>query len=76
MQAQLAQHILMYFIAPLWLIAGLADWFCHRASDIEHTSGPKESVLHLVLLAEMGGPVLLALFFQVNALVIAVMIVA
>jgi hypothetical protein len=75
-QAQLAQHILMYFIAPLWLLAGLADWLCHRASDIEHTSGPKESVLHLVLLAEMGGPVLLALFFQVNALVIAVMILA
>ena len=76
MQAQLAQYILMYFIAPLWLMAGFADWLCHRASDIEHTSGPKESLLHLLLLAEMGMPVLLALFFQINALVIAVMIAA
>lgn len=76
MQAQLAQNILMYFVLPLWLAAGFADWLCHRHSRIEVTSGPKESVLHLVALAEMGVPVLLALFFEINALVIAVMLAA
>jgi hypothetical protein len=75
-QAQLAQNILMYFVLPLWLAAGFADWLCHRRSHIETTSGPKESMLHLLALAEIGVPVLLALFFEINALVIAVMIVA
>jgi hypothetical protein len=74
--AQIAQFILMYFVLPLWLAAGLADWFCHRATRIEVTSGPKESVFHLLSLAEMAVPVVLALFFEINALVIAVMIAA
>jgi hypothetical protein len=74
--ALLVQHILMYFVLPLWLAAGLADWFCHRATRIEVTAGPKESVFHLLGLAEMGVPVALALFFEINALVIAVMLAA
>ncbi len=49
--AQVAQYMLMYFVLPLWLAAGLADWFCHRATRIEITAGPKESVFHLVALA-------------------------
>jgi hypothetical protein len=74
--AEIAQSILMYFVLPLWLAAGLADWFCHRATRIEVTAGPTESVFHLLGLAEMGVPVVLALFFEINALVIAVMIAA
>ena len=74
--AMLAQGILMYFVLPLWLAAGLADWFCHRATRIESTAGPRESVFHLLLLAEMSVPVVLALFFEINAFLIAVMIVA
>jgi hypothetical protein len=74
--AALAQGILMYFVLPLWLAAGLADWFCHRVARIEVTAGPRESVFHLLLLAEMSVPVLLALFFEINSLVIAVMIAA
>jgi hypothetical protein len=31
--------ILMYFILPVWLVAGFADWLCHRASHIETTTG-------------------------------------
>src|SRR4051812_19244321 len=74
--AALAQGILMYFVLPLWLAAGLADWVCHRVARIEVTAGPRESVFHLLLLAEMSVPVLLALFFEINSLVIAVMIAA
>ena len=68
--------ILMYFILPLWLAAGFADWLCHRASHIETTSGAKESVFHLIMLAEMGLPLLAAIFLQVNAGIIAFMIAA
>jgi hypothetical protein len=74
--ALIAQYILMYFVLPLWLAAGLADWFCHRATRIEVTAGPRESVFHLLLLGEMAVPVILALFFEINALLIAMMITA
>ncbi|GEM_PF-917155 len=68
--------ILMYFVLPIWLLAGFADWLCHRAAKIETTAGPKESLIHLLMFAEAGAPLILALFFEVNALVIAVMIAA
>jgi hypothetical protein len=69
-------QVLMYFVLPLWLAAGFADYLCHRATDIEKTSGAKESLIHLLMFAEMAVPVLAALFLQINALIIAVMIVA
>ncbi len=67
--------ILMYFIVPLWLIAGLADWLCHRASHIEKTSGVKESALHLLQFAEIGLGLLAALFLEINAAIIAFLII-
>ena len=68
--------ILMYFILPVWLLAGCADWLCHRASHIETTSGAKESMLHLLMFAEIGVPLLAAIFLQINAGIIALMIAA
>jgi hypothetical protein len=76
MQIHIAQNMLMYFILPLWLAAGFCDYLCHRATKIESTSGPKESALHLLQLTEMGVPILAAIFLEINALVIAGMIVA
>jgi hypothetical protein len=70
-----ARTLLMYFILPLWLAAGFADYLCHRATHIERTSGWKESVLHLLQFAEMGVPVCAALFLDINAAVILVMII-
>jgi hypothetical protein len=67
--------VLMYFVLPLWLAAGFADYLCHRAANIESTSGPKESLLHLLQFGEMGIPVLAALFLEINALVLIVMAV-
>ncbi|MDF3153829.1 diguanylate cyclase [Mesorhizobium sp. XAP10] len=67
--------ILMYFLLPVWLVAGFADWLCHRASHIDSTTGAKESLIHLLMFAEVGVPLLAAMFLEVNALVIAVMIV-
>ncbi|MCG5262677.1 diguanylate cyclase [Cupriavidus gilardii] len=74
--AEAATLILMFALVPLWLVAGLGDWACHRRERIERNAGTYESALHLLMLAEVGVPVLLALFFEVNALVLAIMIVA
>jgi hypothetical protein len=74
MEADVIRNVLMYFILPLWLGAGFADWLCHRASHIATTSGPKESLIHLLMLGEMGIAVTLAMTFEVNALIILLMI--
>lgn len=67
--------ILMYFLMPLWLMVGVADWLCHKATHIERTSGARESVLHLLMFAEIGLPLLAAIFLDVNALIIGFMII-
>ena len=71
-----AVYVLMYFVLPLWLLAGFLDYLCHRATNIERTSGAKESFIHLLMFAEMAVPTLAAIFLEINALVIAIMIVA
>ena len=76
MQANAATYALMYFVLPLWLAAGFADYLCHRGAAIAVRSGAKESLIHLLLFGEMAVPVLGAIFFEINALVIAVMIAA
>lgn len=70
----LLQHFLMYLVVPVWLLAGVADYFCHRASHIERTSGVAESLLHLLQFVEVGVPLLAALFLEINAAVLLVML--
>lgn len=41
---EVLRAMLMYFIMPLWLAAGFADYLCHRAAHIEKTSGWTECV--------------------------------
>jgi hypothetical protein len=72
---EVLRGMLMYFILPLWLAAGFADYLCHRAAHIEKTSGWQESVLHLAQFAEMAVPVLAALFLEITSGVILVMMV-
>jgi hypothetical protein len=62
-----------YVVFPLWLLSGVADYLCHARSDIAHTSGTHESVLHLLQTAEIGLPVLVFLFLTTNALTLALM---
>jgi hypothetical protein len=71
-----AALIVMYFVLPLWLAAGFVDWLCHRASHIENTAGAKESLLHLLMFAEVGAPLLAAIFLEINAGIFALMILA
>ena len=71
----LLQYFLMYIVVPVWLLAGLADYFCHRASRIEHTSGVAETLLHLLQFVLVGVPLLAALFLEINAAVLLIMLV-
>ena len=67
---------LQWFVLPVWMAAGLADWWCHRQSDIEHTAGTTESAIHAVMMAEGGVPTLLGLFCEVDAAMLTVTYVA
>lgn len=71
MQAMIYSY-LVWFLMPLWLAAGIADWLCHRKEHIELTSGPTESVFHLLMLAEIGVPILYCLFFSINSMAIVI----
>src|SRR3954462_7838103 len=72
--SEVAELALLYFVLPLWLAAGFADYLCHRATSIELTSGYKESLIHLLMFVEVAVPLLAAIFLEINALIIAAMI--
>lgn len=67
---------ILYFFLPLWLLAGFGDWVFHRITDISGTTGVRESLLHLLMIGEIGVPILAGLLLEINALIIAVMIAA
>jgi len=59
-------HLLLFIFLPLWGIAGFVDWCCHRATDIESTSGLFESFLHSIMGIQIAIPILLCILFEVN----------
>jgi hypothetical protein len=66
-------QILLWGALPLWILAGLGDWLCHRWARIERRSGAPEAAMHVLLYVLTAGPVLLGLFFEATALVLAIM---
>jgi hypothetical protein len=72
--ASLTRKFLLYYVIPVWMAAGIADWVCHRATDIAHTTGAKESLMHLLMLTEAAVPVLAGFFLEITAPVAALMI--
>lgn len=68
-------HAILYVFIPLWLLAGFGDWLFHRITRISETAGIKESLLHMLMIAEVGLPMLAGLFLEINALVLCIMIV-
>ena len=69
--------LLVYAVLPLWVFAGFLDYLCHRISDrVGKGVLPQEALIHWSMLAEVAVPLLLAVFFSINALVIAVMLIA
>lgn len=74
--SQLLINSLLYIMLPLWVIAGFADWCCHKASHIENTSGLTESLMHSVMGIQIAIPMYLCLLFEVNVLILSICIVA
>jgi hypothetical protein len=71
---QLLLNAILYVFIPLWLLAGFADWLCHRQAQISRNAGVKESLLHQLMLAELGLPLAAGLLLQINALLIGIMV--
>jgi hypothetical protein len=67
---------LVWILYPAWLLAGAADYFCHRSSDIAHTSGRTESGLHVVQFLCIAAILILAVAFPVSGLTWAGMLLA
>lgn len=61
------RRFLLTVTVPLWLGAGLADWYCHRHTRIEATAGTRESAIHALMMTEAGVPTVVGLFYEVNA---------
>lgn len=68
-------NVMLYVFLPLWGIAGFVDWCCHKASNIEQTSGLKESLLHSLMGLQMAIPIALCLIYQVNVLILIICII-
>jgi hypothetical protein len=77
MSADTARALLLQILAwgalPAWLLAGLLDWLCHRRTRIEVHSGAPEAAMHVVLYALTAVPVLLGLYFEIDALTLLLM---
>jgi hypothetical protein len=69
----LLAFVLLWFVLPLWLLAGVGDYLCHRLTRIEETSGPRESVLHIVQFLLIFVPMLMGLFFSISLLMLALL---
>src|SRR5688572_5512543 len=67
---------LVWVLYPAWLLAGAADYLCHRRTDIAHTSGVIESVLHVAQFLCIAAILTLAVAFPVTALTWAAMFLA
>jgi hypothetical protein len=72
------ERIVYWGLIPAWGLPGLADWWFHRRSGIERPDHGevRESLIHSLMLAESGLPVMLALFGDVNLAALAVMTAA
>ncbi|WP_406840514.1 diguanylate cyclase [Streptomyces sp. AHU1] len=68
-----SRRFLLYGVLPLWFVPAVADWVMHRRSDIEHTSGVRESAVHALMMTEAGIPVVAGLTAKINPLVLSLM---
>jgi hypothetical protein len=69
------RRLTTYFIVQVWIGAGLLDYIWHRRTSIETTSGLPESLIHSIMMVEAAPAVLAAIFLEINAGVLAWMIV-
>ncbi|KUO05925.1 hypothetical protein [Streptomyces caeruleatus] len=67
---------LLYGLLPSWFAPGVADWWMHRRTRIEETAGVKESLIHSLMMTEVGIPIALTLRYEVNPLLLSVQLSA
>jgi hypothetical protein len=67
-------NYMLYLLLPLWFAAGVADYWCHRRACIETTSGLGESALHVLQAVQIGIALIAGLLFEINALVLVIML--
>ncbi|MEU9193108.1 diguanylate cyclase [Streptomyces hundungensis] len=67
------RRFLLYGLLPLWVVPGVADWWMHRRTRIEDTSGARESAVHALMMTEAGIPVAVGLLAKINPLVLSIM---
>jgi hypothetical protein len=67
------RNYMLYVLIPLWFVPGLFDWFWHRKTKIEDTSGTHESLTHVLMMTSLGVPMMTGLLFDINALVLCMM---
>ncbi|MEV5880208.1 diguanylate cyclase [Streptomyces sp. NPDC052101] len=69
---EVTTRFLLYGLLPGWFVPGVADWAMHRRTRIEDTSGTKESLIHSLMMTEVGIPIALTLRYEVNPLLLSV----
>lgn len=68
-------NLILFVILPLWGISGFLDWICHKKTNIEKTSGLKESLIHALMGIQIGIPIVLGIFFDFTVLTFLIMLV-
>jgi hypothetical protein len=63
---------LMYVLLPAWFVPGIADYWMHRRTRIERTSGLRESAIHALMMGEISVPLMLTLLCEVNPLLLGI----
>jgi hypothetical protein len=71
-----ARLLLMFAVVPVWIAAGLVDWWCHRRTAIERTSGLPENLFHWLLFAQAGVALLAVGLLEINAAVLLLVFAA
>ena len=69
-------RFLLFILMPVWTATGLLDWLCHKRTDIEHTAGMRESLIHALMFTEIGVPIILGMFCEINAGLLSAMAAA
>ncbi len=67
------RRLVMYVLLPGWFVPGVLDWWWHRRTRIEDTAGARESLIHSLMMLEVGLPIVASLFLEIDAGVLAVM---
>lgn len=69
---ELTLRLILFVILPLWVICGSLDYFCHKATKIEENSGVWESFHHSIMGVQVGIPIWLGIYCEINVLVMLI----